>query len=142
MKPAGFTDSASKSRYHDYICHRKCHRIQIPHDRRELLREFQSDPTLGDETLDLLCSACNAVGTAILDPTPKVVPDNGSGSCRDVSIGYRKMRCVVETCKSRRLVFTVHEISATPEDIREAFLRAEISNGFCCPAGHRIQRAV
>jgi hypothetical protein len=133
-----FTGSDPGEMYYDYICQRKTHRIRIPHEKREQLRAYLSDPTIGTETLDLLCSACNAVGTALLDPVARIIRDSGPESRLEVSIGFYKMRCATERCVALRQVLVIGNANTAGEEQKRLLAAATISAGFCCPKGHQI----
>lgn len=121
-----------------YTFSRCGHRIRLLGERLQQLQECLNDPTIGNGKLVALCLTCSLVGIAPVDPTSRTLVGKELEFLRSWVVGWRQMRCGVETCKSRIQVVVVAKPGTTDKEVSAAFVSATIPDGFCCVEGHQI----
>jgi hypothetical protein len=121
-----------------FECPRCLHHIWLPSETLDRLRTYLSDPTIGYQKLDVLCSRCQRVCTASATLIPRTLRGLELETLRLRKVGQWPMKCATEDCTARRIVIAIGKENTTEAEQRAEVAGATIADGFLCPKGHQI----
>jgi hypothetical protein len=134
-----FIGSDPVGMYSEYICPHCSRPIGLLSEKLRQLQKSQGDPTIGCGRLAVLCLKCSHIGIARVAPVAQTLQGKVLEYQESLRVGYRRMRCDAETCKSHLLVVVVVSADMTDKEVSATFDSATIPAGFCCAEGHQIR---